>query len=92
MEAANSIEALKTLEQHGDVQVLFTDINMPREVVGFALAELVHKLHPEIELVVTSGERGLSDSSLPDHGTFLPKSYRLTDLIEVIGLKPGLAN
>ena len=41
-EAAESQEALEMLAAHPEISVLFTDINMPGERDGLALAEVVH--------------------------------------------------
>jgi CheY-like chemotaxis protein len=59
LEAENSAEALRVLADHRDVAVLFTDINMPGDMDGLALADCVHKLHPQIELVVHPARRSL---------------------------------
>lgn len=87
LQASNSAEALHLLKKEPRVDVLFTDINMPGEMDGLELASCVHQLHPHIELVVTSGKRALSDTVLPDDGTFLCKPYGIDDLVSVIGSK-----
>ena len=89
LEASNSEEALDVLAEAGPVDVLFTDINMPGEIDGLDLAERVHRAHPDMELVVTSGKQALADSSLPDNGTFLCKPYGIDDLVRVIKDKLG---
>jgi DNA-binding NtrC family response regulator len=88
LEASNSAEALEVLAEGGDaVDVLFTDINMPGEMSGLDLAESVHRTHPHMELVVTSGKQALPKWSLPDNGTFLCKPYGVDDLVEVLRSK-----
>ena len=87
LEATNSAEALNVLAQHPHTDVLFTDINMPGDMDGLQLAERVHRLHPHIELVITSGKRHLADSVLPDDGSFLPKPYSYEQLVGLIGEK-----
>lgn len=42
LEAATADEAVALLEQHGDVHLLFSDIDMPGTMDGIELAELVH--------------------------------------------------
>lgn len=73
VEAASASEALKILQTRTDVGVLFTDVNMPGDLDGLALAELVHARWPDIKLVVTSG-RPLA-RHVPDDGRFLTKPY-----------------
>lgn len=51
--AKNGKEALEYLSQH-DVDVVFTDINMP-VLDGLALLEFLHKKNPDIQCVVISG-------------------------------------
>ena len=70
-EAANAEEALAVLRSRSDVGLLFTDINMPGDLDGLELAELVHKSWPKVKLLVTSG-KGLR-SPVPDDGRFLGK-------------------
>lgn len=87
LEAENSAEALAVLHANSKIDVLFTDINMPGDMDGLALAACVHRLRPEVHLVITSGKRMFADSSLPDSGTFLPKPYGYHHLVETIGAK-----
>ena len=87
LEASDSTDALKLLGAHPEVDVVFTDVTMPGEMDGLALAECVHRLHPQVELVVTSGRHVIANDNLPDDGTFLRKPYGFDDLIEVIASK-----
>ena len=84
LEAANADEALALLAEHRDVAVLFTDVNMPGEMDGLALAQHVVASRPEIKVIVTSGRQWLQRSDLPDDGLFLPKPYRGAELAEMI--------
>ena len=83
-EAGDAKEALELLENHSDIGILFTDINMPGPMDGLRLAEQVHEDQPDVELIVTSGATKIEDSDLPDNGTFLAKPYRTTRLVEVV--------
>jgi len=51
------------------------------------LAEQVLKDRLDVELNVTSGETRLTDSELPDNGTFLSKPYHPSRLLEVVEKK-----
>lgn len=86
IQAADAAEALSVLSTNANVDVLFTDINM-RGMDGLELARCVHRTHPHIGLVITSGKRTLSDIELPDRGTFLPKPYGSQQLVNVIASK-----
>jgi CheY-like chemotaxis protein len=83
-EAGDAHEALKMLEQHPRIGLLFTDINMPGDMNGLGLAHEVSVSRPALELIVTSGAVTLSDQDLPDHGTFLPKPYPTYKLVSII--------
>jgi CheY-like chemotaxis protein len=83
VEAADAAEALVVLRSRSDVGVLFTDVNMPGQIDGLDLAELVHRHWPSIKLVVTSG-RGLA-RSVPDEGRFMGKPYSMREMTDLIG-------
>ena len=84
-EAADAAEALRALEDHSAIRLVFTDINMPGEMDGIELAKRVCTSDPSMSLIVTSGAVELGDEQLPGSGTFLPKPYtpqRLLRLVE----------
>jgi CheY-like chemotaxis protein len=86
-EAADAEEALGLLEEHSDIALVFTDINMPGPMDGLTLVERIHKLWPRIALIVTSGRERLQDRQLPDHGSFLAKPYRANQLLDLVHKK-----
>ena len=75
LEAGSATEALAILKARPEVQVLFTDIDMPGELDGMELAERVHQRWPKVLLLVTSGGASLADADIPDDGMFLAKPY-----------------
>lgn len=84
LEVATADEAWPILESRHDIGVLFTDVNMPGSMDGLALAARVAERWPRIRLVLTSGRQGLSDDEVPDHGQFVQKPYRQSDLMSAI--------
>ena len=84
LEAANAEEALERLSANPGVSVLFTDVNMPGSLDGVELAHLVHRLHPHMQIVITSGKGAVQAKGIPDDGTFLPKPYGVHDLQRVV--------
>ncbi|MEJ7776443.1 MAG: response regulator [Sphingomicrobium sp.] len=86
-EASDAGEALQLLGEHPQVSLLFTDIELPGGMDGRALAEEVHSMRPDVELIVTSGTNHLSDSDLPDSGTFLSKPYQTERLQNIVKKK-----
>jgi DNA-binding NtrC family response regulator len=56
LEATNADVALKLLEaRSGEVQVLFTDVDMPGSMDGMELSEQVHRRWPHVLLLISSG-------------------------------------
>ena len=56
---ANAEDALKHLSAGARVDVLFTDINLPGEMDGAALAERARKTDPKLAVIYASGRWGL---------------------------------
>ena len=75
LEAGDAVEALKILESHGDIDVLFTDVNMPGPMDGLDLARLLQDRCPDIGLVVTSGRGTPDPARLPMSSLYLAKPY-----------------
>lgn len=84
LEAENADEAVRILENAGDVHVLFTDIRMPGSMNGLQLAEIVHERWPAVKLLLTSGDTWPSDWEIPDEGRFLAKPYKFDRLPEEV--------
>jgi CheY-like chemotaxis protein len=83
-EAHDAQEAMTLLKARTDVQVVFTDWNMPGEVDGAGLARLVRKRWPSIGVIVTSGKMQPASGDLAAGVRFLGKPYRPPALIEEI--------
>lgn len=83
LEAASADVALKVLEAGSDeVQVLFTDLNMPGSMDGLALAEQVHSCWPHVLLLISSGYARPGPDEIPDDGRFVPKPYCAATLVK----------
>ena len=74
-ESGNAEDALVQLDQHPEVSVLFTDIQMPGRFDGLELARQVHIRRPDIQLILTSGRRRPEPKDIPDDGKFIAKPY-----------------
>ena len=78
IEAANAAEALRVLDRI-PVDVLFSDIDMPGNLDGLALAQWVHRSQADTRIVLTSGAaRTLGD--VKEYTSFLPKPYAEKDV------------
>lgn len=87
LEAANATEALAIIEQGAKLDLLFTDIVMAGGMSGYQLAERVHALRPELEILFTTGYDSPSTSHPPDKvpaDKVLHKPYRRHELANAI--------
>jgi two-component system, response regulator PdtaR len=85
LEAANADVALAVLEIcSDDVQVLFTDIDMPGSMNGLDLAESVQQRWPHISLLISSAYHKPRPGQIPDEGRFVPKPYSSEDVVQHI--------
>ncbi|MBJ7446232.1 MAG: response regulator [Brevundimonas sp.] len=76
MDAESGDDALEVLEQHASsVVVLFTDVEMPGSVNGFALARHVADRWPHIEIVVSSGNVQPLTGEMPAKAAFITKPF-----------------
>ncbi len=82
LEADCASDALRTLDEHAEVDVLFSDINMPG-MDGVELARCVHHRAPRVRVILTSG-RDLPSASIPGHGAFLPKPYFESEVTRLV--------
>lgn len=81
IEAANADEALAVLREREDVQVLFTDVEMPGSLNGYRLAHLTHERWPQVKVLIVSGRSHPGPGDLPPGGTFIGKPYSPADLV-----------
>jgi len=80
-DAYNGQQALKLLEAHPDIQVLFADVRMPG-MSGPELAEAAQRLRPDLRIVLTSGY--VSRTEVPADMPFVPKPWRAQDIAEAV--------
>jgi DNA-binding NtrC family response regulator len=75
-EASSGDEAKVLLAQYADaVTLLFSDVEMPGETNGFALAHHVADQWPWIEIVIASGRITPAEGDMPEKATFLSKPF-----------------
>src|ERR1700722_1896200 len=75
IEAVNADQALELLAANPDVQLLFTDVNMPGTINGLALARQVHDRWPHIGIMVASANRVPQSDDMPAGSRFEQKPY-----------------
>ncbi|UVF22337.1 response regulator (plasmid) [Microvirga terrae] len=85
MEAAHADEALHILAAIPDVQVVVTDLEMPRgSINGFELARRVREDRQDIGVVIASGRVAPVPGDLPPGAHFVGKPVRPERLLELI--------
>src|ERR1700712_5056826 len=71
IEAADGHEALRAVRDNPDIDLIFTDVNMPGSVDGLELARRVHSTRPDIEIILTSGRERPREADMPNAGVFV---------------------
>lgn len=76
MEAGDADAALALLqEHHASITLLFSDVHMPGERDGFALARHTAEHWPHVSIVVASGRAQAGPDDLPFGAHFISKPF-----------------
>jgi two-component sensor histidine kinase len=81
IEAINADDALAILESRSDIEMLFTDIQMPGSIDGLKLAHAVHERWPLIKIILVSGQLTLTDADKPADSRFYGKPLDVKHMI-----------
>jgi len=88
LSAANGPEALALWEQHHEtIDLLLTDMRMPKGITGLELAEKFQKINPSLKVIIMSGyslEMVRDSTASSCHYTFLAKPFNLKNLSESV--------
>lgn len=79
-EAADARQAIALMERHANIQLLFTDLNMPGSMDGLMLTAYVRDRWPPVKIIMTSGRQRLEITDLPDGSLFFAKPYQLASV------------
>jgi two-component system, response regulator PdtaR len=82
--ATSADEAAELLEDHEDVQLLVTDINLPGNMNGLKLAAAVKTRRPEINIIIVTGYSAPKNDEIPPGSLFVPKPYNARKIIEAV--------
>jgi two-component sensor histidine kinase/DNA-binding response OmpR family regulator len=89
VEAINADDALAILESRSDIEMLFTDIQMPGSMDGLKLAHDVHERWPSIKIILVSGQLKLTDDDKPVDSRFFGKpldvKHMIAEMQEMMG-------
>lgn len=84
LEASNADDAIEILKNRDDIDLVFTDVNMPGSMDGIRLASYVRNRWPPIQLIVTSGQVAATVADLPQGTRFFSKPYEPPDIIQAV--------
>ena len=82
VEAGDAREAIRVLETDIQVDIVFSDVNMPGDMDGFGLAQWVRRERPGLKIILTSGAARTAKEAghLCEHGPILAKPYDHAEL------------
>ena len=102
IEAANAVEAVAVFSSGKAVDVVFSDVYLSAGMDGLMLARWLHRHHPEIPVMLTSGYGDPARQAATEragNASFLSKPYRQADavnriraLLEAAGAELSLAH
>lgn len=81
LEAVNAADAIALLESRSDIELLFTDIQMPGTMDGLKLAFAVHERWPSIKIILVSGQVNPDESEKPLNSRFFGKPLDVKTMI-----------
>jgi CheY-like chemotaxis protein len=84
LEAGTAHDAFKQLQEHGDIDLVFTDIMMPG-IDGFKLAGMVRMSAARTRILFATGYMDLAQLNPAFvHGQLLNKPYRPSELVAAV--------
>ena len=84
LEAKDADDAIRVLEPRNDIDLVFTDVQMPGTMDGIKLSHYIRDRWPPVKIIVASGRAILEESSLPEGSSFFSKPYNdhaITDMM-----------
>jgi CheY-like chemotaxis protein len=84
VEAVDADQAIAILESRFDIELLFTDIQMPGSMDGLKLAHAVRERWPPIKIILVSGVMKLQDIDIPTDSRFFGKPLEAKEMIAEI--------
>jgi CheY-like chemotaxis protein len=81
VEAADAVEALAVFEAGAPIDIVFSDVQMPGNMDGAMLADVV-RLRYRVPVLLTTGDHARAAAlSLADTVMLLPKPYALEEVV-----------
>jgi two-component system, response regulator PdtaR len=83
IEAESAHSAVAFIETGETIDLMFTDIQLPGMLDGFALGNIIRAAWPSVPVIFTSAS--LTKRSAANRiGRFVPKSYQVRDIVDLI--------
>ncbi len=82
--ATDGPSAVQLIDLNGGLDVVFSDIKMPEGMSGLELSAHVANALPNARMILSSGYARSQLPPLPDNVEFLPKPYRLKQLMTLL--------
>ena len=82
--AFDADEAIRIFEERNDIDLVFTDINMPGSMDGLKLAAAVRLRWPPIKILVTTGKAALTREQMPAGSIIVHKPYKIQDVLKAM--------
>jgi len=86
VEAGSADEAIRVIEAGLQIDIVFSDVNMPGSLDGFGLAQWLRRERPGLRIILTSGAARTAKEAgdLCESGPILAKPYDHADLLRQI--------
>ena len=84
LEAESADEAMRLLDIHPEISIVFTDIRMAGSMDGLELAKLAHERWPPLKFIVVSGNYAAAAAELPPGARFFSKPYTSGTITEAL--------
>jgi two-component system, response regulator PdtaR len=84
LSATSADEAVELLEDHPDVQLLVTDINLPGTTNGLKLAATTKARRPDMNIIIVTGYSAPKSNEIPSGSLFVAKPYSARKMIEAV--------
>ena len=84
LEAATGDYALTVLRGRDDIRAVVTDVEMPGQIDGFALANIAREMRPELPIIVMSGRMQSGFGREAPDARFVSKPFSPTRLAGLV--------
>ena len=78
--SVEAVDADPILESRSDIELVFTDIQMPGSMDGVKLAQTVHRRWPSIGIILVSGQLKPESVDIPADSRFFGKPLEANEM------------